>query len=54
MAVEREMSRFLSGRWDRFGGYVRFWFDGPGIFWRTGLSPSRGDGIRVGLLRSNR
>jgi hypothetical protein len=36
--TEREMAAWFSGRWDRFGGYIRVWFDGPGIGWRTGLS----------------
>lgn len=34
MSVERELAPYLCGRWDRLGGYLRLWFDGPGIAWR--------------------
>lgn len=35
--AEHEIRTWLCGRWDSLGGYVRFWFDGPGFSWR--LSP---------------
>lgn len=44
--MSSELRTWLPGRWDRFGGYVRFWFDGPGIAVRTGLSRLERPSIR--------
>ena len=43
----REIRTWLPGRIDRFGGYVRLWFDGPGISWRTGLSRRERPSVQV-------
>lgn len=51
--MQRELASWLCGRWDSRGGYIRFWFDGPGFAWRIHPRRAGEPGYRFKWLCAN-